>query len=685
VSEEASAPPRRLPAARAVALAAGVLLVAVFAAGLAALPRGVSEFAYAPDLFVPLPFAAMRGFTVEQLASHALRVAVLGPGLLLLWWGALPLVRGGPGPDGRGAGGARREGEGRGEAPNGREGHSRVAGRGSGDGDLAADADGAPGELDITRTAWLAAGAALLLSCAWWLWLDGRVLVDDELTYRMQGELLADGRLAESRVPRWGHEAFTIWTERGATGKYLFGEPLVQAAGALLGAPTLFHLPLAAVTLLAWAAAVRRRAGDRVAAWATVLVAWSPMFLFTTPSGLSHATALAALALVALGYEQLHDERPRGGALLLGASLGFLLTVRPQVAVAAGAVLGGVAAWRLLRGRQVAALALLLGGGLAWVVGVGVYNRALTGSALQLPWNLYHPLEGFGFGQPIEGSAYRHGFREAFENLAVSAVRFNAWWLGWPISLALLLLPRVRGRGGPRRPAFRPRLAVRAGSPAEQLARPGDGGATSLLGPWPVVTAALIAVHLPYYSPGISDTGPVYYYELLLPASLAGALGVVGALARWGAKAALLLGLCFVLGTGSFLVEQGARLVRLIETLHAPAAAIVASVEPPALLLYESSPQEAIRLGWLFSFPLRERRLDGPLLTFPRGTPEQAAALRRRFPERACWYYRVEPRQLAPQLLRCEEAEALLARPRPLPGAAMYVPSTARRWGLVGE
>jgi hypothetical protein len=385
------------------------------------------------------------------------------------------------------------------------------------------------------------------------------------------------------------------------------------------------------------------------------------MFLLTTPTGLSHATALACLALAALGHELLRAGRPAGGALL-GGGLGFLLAVRPQVAAAVGAVLGVGAAWRLLRPRptqsaprgraRLLALVLLAGSAGAGLVAVLLYDRAVTGSALTLPWDLYHPREAFGFGRPIEGSAYVHGARQALENLLVSAVRFNFWWLGWPASLALLFLPGVRGtdRGG--------------------------------LGPWPAVAAALVAVHLPYYSPGISDTGPVYYYELLLPASLAGAHGLRHAAARWPLRTPLLLGLALTLGTGTFLAEHGARLSRLLAMTQAPAAALDA-VSAPALLLHETSGQEAIRLGWLFGFPVRERHPEAPVLTFPRGTPQQAAALRARFTDRSCWYYRVEPRRLAPQLLRCEEAEGLLRRPRPLPGPRLFVPSTARRLGLL--
>ena len=589
-----------------LALLAGVALLGLFAWLLASIPRGPSEFAYSPDLFVPLPFAAMRGFTVEQLASHALRLVVLLPAILLLWVGLAERVRLAP-----------------------------------------------PSGAVLVRLTRTGAAAALLLATALLALLGGRALTADELTYEMQADLLLQGRLFEDRLPRWGHEAFTVWTERGATGKYLFGEPLVQAPGAAVGLPALLHLPLAALTLIAWFAAARRRAGTEVAAWATLLVAWSPMFLLTTPTGLAHATALAAAAAAGLGYEWLRAERPLAGAALLGGALGFLLAVRPQVAVAIGLVLGSLAAWLLLRRRQPGALALLASTAALGALAVALYARAVTGSPWTLPWSLFHPVESYGFGTPIEGHPHRHGLLEAFENLLVSVVRFNGWWLGWPLSLALFALPGARGRD--------------------------HGG----LGPWPAVALAVVVVNFLYYSPGISDTGPIYYYELLLPAALAGGHALRAALARWGARAALLLLLAAVLGTGSFLLEHVARLRRLVATIHAPVESVFATIDPPALLLYETSPQEALYPGWLFAFPVRERRPDAGVLTFPRGTPEQAAALRRALPGRSCWYYRLEPPAMTPQLLRCEQAEELLARPRPLPGTPRFVASTARRMGLI--
>ena len=68
----------------ALQVAAGLALTVAHVLLKRRLPRGPGEFAYPEHAPAPLPFAAMRGLTSEQLALLGLRAALLGPGLLLL-------------------------------------------------------------------------------------------------------------------------------------------------------------------------------------------------------------------------------------------------------------------------------------------------------------------------------------------------------------------------------------------------------------------------------------------------------------------------------------------------------------------------------------------------------------------------------------------------------------------------
>src|SRR5690349_16546263 len=74
-------------ALRVLGLALGACLVLAYFVCQWLEPHGPAEFAYQPFTPIPLPYAAIRGFTYEQLWGQVRRIALLGPGLLLVVWG----------------------------------------------------------------------------------------------------------------------------------------------------------------------------------------------------------------------------------------------------------------------------------------------------------------------------------------------------------------------------------------------------------------------------------------------------------------------------------------------------------------------------------------------------------------------------------------------------------------------
>ncbi|MEO8502775.1 MAG: hypothetical protein ABI609_02665 [Acidobacteriota bacterium] len=586
---------------RAWHLVAGLAFGAAYAVFYCSQPHLPGEFSYLP-VMGSLPFSPMRGFTFEQLVLHAGRLVLLGPALVFLGWG--------------------------------------LAGR-------LAPRHFAPANL--RRVAVLVGALSLLVSAVVMAFvLRGGAITDDELTYRDQAAMLVDGRVADARAPWVGWEPFTIQSKIGLTGKYLFGEPLVQVPGVLLGLPGIMHLGLAGLTLLAWFRLNRSAAGPTVAAWSTMLLALSPMFMLTTSTGLSHSTGLACVVLAGLGVSWCHCGALWRGALLAGMALGFGLTVRPQVILPVGVVLGFALADEFVRARRIGPPLAFLGVCGAWVALVAWYNRLLTGSPWVLPMDLYRPPDFFGF---VGG----HTLWRACENLAFSVLRFNGWWLGLPFGLGVLLVWFAVGK-------------PRAG-----------------LGLWAGCGLALVAFNFFYYSPGVSDTGPVYYFELLLPASLLAAHTLTEALRRWPALALSLLVVHVGLGTGTFLFEQGSRLSRLHHAIHDRVDRVTATIQTPALLIHEKLPAESSNAGWVFSFPIRYRSDRDPIVTYPRHSAAQVAALRQIWSERHCYYYRVEPTSHQAELYRCEQAEAWLGRPKSgqAEGVGYVPPSAAARLGLV--
>jgi hypothetical protein len=636
LGEATAAPVRRRTAwllLDAAALVSGIGLLALYVRLGRSIPTGPAEFVFWPPM-EPLPYAPMRGFTWEQLHRVLARWAILAPALLALSW---PLRR---------------------LFPDRSPSSTRVR------------------QVAVGLAVFSVLGATALLFGL----LADRALVDDELTYRYQAELLASGRIAEDTVPAFNPEPFTVATPIGFTGKYLFGEPLVQTVGLRLGAPTaLLHLAFLALTLLGWFELMRREASADVACWSTAALALSPMVVFNTATGGTQSTSLLCVVAAGLGLSWIRglpasaagapgtdapgarpgraEPSPRElwrGVLLLGGAVGFLATVRPQVALPVGGVLGVWGALSLLRRRRLAPLVALAAIAACFVAVIALYDLLLTGSPLKLPWDLYFPSERFGFGAITDDAdSYRHTPLKALQNLLVVAVRLDGWWLGWPSSLFLLLLAWVA------------------------LGRPARGAPV-----WVLAGAALVAFNFAYYSPGVSDTGPVYHHELVpLLAALAGAT-VAAAFRRRAALTASVLVVHVLLGTGSFWWENVTRLHRFVTFVHEPAEQILAAIEPPALLIYETAPQESIALGWIFGgFPKRYRAEDAPIVTYPRGNGGSQAALRERYADRACWYYRVEPQTLRPELSRCADVEHLLRRPARIEGPPLMLQPTSLRKG----
>ena len=568
-----------------LALALGALLFCGYFAWLIAQPRGLFEFGYAPFTPEPLPYSPMRGFTYEQLWGHVARFVLLTPALLLVGWGAYRLRPREPATSSR-------------------------------------------------RLLFWAASACLSLTALALLGiLRGRAIVDDELVYRMQAAFLLDGRLVGPDVGVTPPDVFSIDTRLGYTGKYLPGEALVQAAGLLFGMAPLFHLPIVALTLFAFHRAIALRAGERVADFSTIALALSPMLMLTSATGLTQATSLCAIALVGLGFEWSRGTRPVAGGLLAGFAIAFGVATRPQAMIPAGMVFGPVVLVALAHRRSWLGLlgyAATLGVGFTLI---GAYNRALSGSPFTLPWYLQCSIEHYGFGQVWKTDAYRHTPITALQNLLVVAVRWNAWWLGFPFSLAIL------------------GFWWRFGRPL--------GGS----GIWVWLALALLGFEFLYYSPGISDTGAIYHYELLLPCSLIAGTTLKAALARFPALTTSLLVTHVALGTLTWFGEQALRLSRLVEFIHEDSDALLARIPAPALLFHEQRGSETRATGWVLdSFPKRFRGENDPIVTFPMLVPELRARVQATYPGRSCWYYRRDPRSEAAEIRRCEEVPQLMDR-----------------------
>ena len=572
-------------------LALAILLLLGFSLATGLMPTGPFEFCYAPFEPGDLPFSPLRGFTVEQLFAHLARLLLLAPALIML-----SLIIG----------------------------HlSRIQ---------------APSPATLQRIAlYTCIASILLVTVAMFGVLGTGAVVDDELTYRQQAMLLAEGRLGDKSlpVPLVG-QPFVIRSLAGYTGKYLFGEPVVQIPGVLLGVPALAHIPLTALALFCFYRLVRLSADRELAAIAVSLLALSPMLIFTAATGQTQITSLTCICLAGLGCAMIRTGTAVRGALLCALGLGFGVTVRVQAVVPVGLVIGLFALVSLIRQRRWAGLLALIGGCCAFIALIAAYNKALSGSYFKLPWFLANPVENYGFGEVWPGRGYRHTLRRAFENLAVAAVRFNGWWLGWPAGLlALWYWHRV---GRPRQ------------------------GATM----WLWAGLAVLIFEFGYYSTGVSDTGPIYHFELLLPGALLLANAIRNGLRTRPALVVSAVVVHVVVGTGSFLYSEGSRLHRLALYNHADANRTLEVVKRPALLLYETRCSEQLSHGWLFNgFPRRQWSDRDDVVTLAKPPARFLPRYLQRYAKRHCYYYRRNPEDARAELHRCDSPSGrrLLSRP----------------------
>jgi len=183
----------------------GIAILILFFVFFQMLPQGLPEFSYAPWIPAPLPFAPMRGFSYEQLAGHLLRILLATPALILLTLALGKSVQ-----------------------------------------------IEAPTEEQLYRFTWFVSVISILImSVLMFVIFQGRAFVDDEIAYAQHAVILAQGQLGSQDLPYILKEPLVIMGNFGLTTKYLFGEPLVQILGVLLGLPALLHIPFAAISL--WA------------------------------------------------------------------------------------------------------------------------------------------------------------------------------------------------------------------------------------------------------------------------------------------------------------------------------------------------------------------------------------------------------------------------------------------------
>ena len=402
-------------------------------------------------------------------------------------------------------------------------------------------------------------------------------VTDDENAYVFQARTLLLGRTTNPPPPvqKSFDNVFLINDGRQWVGKYGVGHPVVVALGLLVGSRYAITVLLSILTILLVYLIARRLDWDRrTAVIAACLTAISPFFYLVSSTLLSHTTAAFALGLffLVLLIARRHAGQPEGllAAFAGGLALGLAFNVRPLTAIGYGLPFGILLVADLIRRRRgTAALIAASGAGLAVMVGATLlYNHGITGSALTFPFNYYDPGERLGFG------VYGHTPLMALNNLAVSFIRLNAFLFGFPLSLLFAAVPF----------AFK--------------CTEGDRLVAGVVG-------SLSFVYLFYWAPGVSDIGPVYYYEMLVPLLLLSARGVM-LLHTWvsvrfphhAGVVPAFLAVSTVIAVLTFVPERLIHVRRLTDQIREPYEALEAVGPGQALVLVRSLPNK----GWVFGY-----------------------------------------------------------------------------------
>jgi hypothetical protein len=455
-------------------------------------------------------------------------------------------------------------------------------------------------------------------------------VTDDELTYDLQAKILLAGKLYVTPPAENSFNNVFILPGEKMTGKYNLGHPLVLAAGMLVGSPYVLPVLFGGLLVLMTYSINRLLYKDRRQAFlSSLLLLISPFLYFTGATRLSHTTTAFSLTLFMLLFLKLRENdagRVRGllVALAAGLAAGFAFNVRPLTAV------GFLLPFLILvlgdfvrkKGRH-SLKYLLIGAGFVAVIAFSLwYNKQITGSYLHFPFTLYDPSE-----QPL-GSRYSPV--QAFSNLAVNGVKLNSFLFGFPLSLIFFFIYVFKSKK----------------SASDKL----------IFG----IIGSFCFFYLAYYGPGVSDTGPLYYYELLVPIVILSARGLLW-LHDWlrtsGPKlrtyAINFLVISVLISAPTFWLERSLYLINLTDAIAEPYRAIKESQVHSALVFIQSWPNKGFVFGFRNNSP--DFKDDVILCRLRKG--EDNIKVVRRFPERSRYVLRYNSQAGRTELIKITAEE----------------------------
>jgi hypothetical protein len=402
-------------------------------------------------------------------------------------------------------------------------------------------------------------------------------VTDDENTYDFQAQTLLAGRIANPPPPVLTSfdNVFIINDGKVWSGRYTMGHPAIIALGMVVGNRYVGIIAMSILTLLLTYAIGKELFEDkRIALLAIYLGSISPFFYLVSSSRLSHTTSAFFLAVFLYLFLRAKKANKFHWSLLLsflaGCSLGYAFNTRPWTAFA----------WSLpflfmMVKDSVQFSKFAIHRGIMLVIGFSMLfvfalyaNSAVTENPILFPYSYYNSGEHIGFS--LSGHTPIVGLR----NLLVSITRLNFILFGFPVSLIFFGVFLFGKK------ALSDRL---------------------LLGI--IICCALF--YMGFYSPGISDLGPVYYYEMLIPLLLLSARGIIFIHEKFSAYITqgikfiqAFLVISFIGACTTSISERIIHIARLTENIRKPYDVVQSSSIHNAIVMIQSFPPS----GWVFGF-----------------------------------------------------------------------------------
>lgn len=415
-------------------------------------------------------------------------------------------------------------------------------------------------------------------------------VTDDEYTYDFQAQTLLAGRLTNPPPPVKDNfnNVFIINDGHSWVGKYNLGHPLVIALGMLLGNRYIFIIIISLFTLLLiYHITLELFKEKKLSLCSILLGAVSPFFYMVSSSRLSHTTSAFFLALfMYLFIKVVNSEYSKFNrfliSLIAGLSIGYAFNTRPLTAIGFSIPFIIIVIKNLLTDIKRTTLiffGLLFGFSLILIFTLW-YNYNITGNFLLFPFNYYSPQEAVGFG------TYGHTPLLGFRNFLVEFFRLNTTLFGFPIGLLFVFI---------------------------QFFYTKDYRDYILFG----IIISFSTAYFFYYSPGVADLGPIYYYELIIPLLILTARGIKTSvelalkISETGKSFVYTFLLILIISSWvTFVPEKVTHISRLTAEIREPYEHVHSYGIHNAVILIKRLPLK----GWVFGYPSPSPKLNDDII-----------------------------------------------------------------------